>query len=122
EKNFIQREIAESAYRYQREVDTGERSVVGVNSYLIDEGELRIPILKMDPDGEARHTERLARLRRERDDRRAQASLVGLQEAARTDQNLMPLLIEAVKAHATLGEICEALRAVFGAYRAPAWV
>jgi methylmalonyl-CoA mutase N-terminal domain/subunit len=116
EKGWIQREIAEAAYRFQREVDDGQRGIVGVNTYVEPEP-LEIPILEMDPQGEARHLERLNRVRRERDNERVQQALAVLRVAAQGDANLMYPVLDAVRAYATLGEICDVLREVFGVYR-----
>ena len=116
EKGFFQREIAKSAYRYQREVDRGERTVIGVNDYLTDEP-LSIPLLEMDPEGERRQRERLDRLRCERDNELLQRRLSTLRGAAEGTANLMPHILDAVRAYGTLGEICGTLREVFGEYR-----
>jgi len=118
EQGFFQREIAQSAYRYQREIEERKRIVVGVNEYLSDEP-LSIPLLKIDPAGERRHRERLARVRRERDNALLQQRLTALRTAAQGDENLMPYILDAVRAYGTLGEICDVLREVFGEYREP---
>jgi methylmalonyl-CoA mutase N-terminal domain/subunit len=118
ERGFPQREIAESAYRYQREIDTGQRVVVGVNDYLTDEP-LTIPLLEMDLEGERRQRERLVRVRRERDNELVSQRLAALREAAQGTENLMPHILDAVRAYATLGEICGVFREVFGEYREP---
>lgn len=116
EKGWIQREIADASYRFQREVDDGRRGVVGVNVYHQREP-IEIPILAMDPQGEARHLERLERVRRERDNPRVEATLAALRTAAVGDANLMEPVLDCVRAYATLGEICDVLREVFGVYR-----
>jgi methylmalonyl-CoA mutase N-terminal domain/subunit len=116
EAGFLQREIAEASYRYQREIDTRERVIVGVNEYVLDEP-LEIPMLEMDPDGEERQVERLRRLRRERDNREATRCLKALQQACRGQENVMPYLLDAVNAYATLQECCDVMRDVFGEYR-----
>jgi len=118
EVGFLQREIADSAYRYQREIDTKERVIVGVNDYVMDEP-LGIPILEMDPEGERRECQRLARLRSERDSDRADRSLAALRDACGGKENLMPHILEAVNAYCTLGEICGVMRQVFGEYTEP---
>jgi len=115
EAGFFHREIADSAYRYQKEVDSKQRIIVGVNEYGLNEP-LTIPILEMDKGGEQRQLERLSRLRRERDNEFVSSRLEALQQAARGNENLMPFIYEAVKAYATLGEICDAMRDVFGTY------
>jgi methylmalonyl-CoA mutase N-terminal domain/subunit len=118
ERGFPQREIAESAYRYQREIDTGQRVVVGVNDYLTDEP-LTIPLLEIDREGERRQIERLKRVRKERDNRAVRERLAALERAARGSENLMPYILDAVREYATLGEICGVFREVFGEYREP---
>jgi len=117
EKGFFQREIAEAAYRYQQEIDSRERIIVGLNDYVIDEP-LTIPILQMDEEGEKRHLERLNRVRRERIARDVSERLGEIKRAAQGSENLMPHILEAVRSYATLGEICGVLREVFGEYRA----
>jgi len=116
EQGFFQREIAQSAYQYQQEIENKERVIVGVNDYVVD-GLTRIPILSMDEEGMQRQMKRLNKIRRERDNRAVQEKLSDLQSAAREDKNLMPFIIETVRAYATLGEICGVLREVFGEYR-----
>jgi methylmalonyl-CoA mutase N-terminal domain/subunit len=118
ERGFPQREIAESAYRYQREIDTGQRTIVGVNDYLTEKP-LTIPLLEMDREGERRQRERLARIRRERDNELMTQRLETLRGAAQGTENLMPHILDAVRAYATLGEICGVFREVFGEYREP---
>jgi len=121
EAGFFHREIADSAYRYQKEIESKERIVVGVNEYASNEPVV-IPILEMDKEGEKRQMERLSRLRRERDNELLSVKLEALRQAANGKENLMPYLLEAVSAHATLGEVCGLLRQVFGEYRLPALV
>jgi methylmalonyl-CoA mutase N-terminal domain/subunit len=116
EEGYPQREIAESAYRFQREVETGERIQVGVNAFR-KEGEDPIPILRIDETVARAQVERLRAVRTERDAGRVQAALAALESAARDGSNLVPPTIEAVKAYATLGEVSDVLRKVFGAYR-----
>jgi len=118
EKGFFQREIAESAYRYQREVDENKRTIVGVNKYKIDE-DLSIPILKMDEKGEERQINRLKKLRKERDQSKVDKNLSKLRRAAKGNENLMPYIIDCVHSYATLGETCDILREVFGEYKEP---
>ena len=123
---YPQREIAEAAYRFQREFDQGERRIVGVNSYVDTREETRIPVLDVPPGSEERHLARLARTRRERDGGEVEAALRGLREAAArpgsSDSNLMPHFIRCAAAYATLGEMCGVLRGVFGEYREPVGV
>jgi len=116
EKGFLQREIAEAAFCYQREIENKERIVVGVNDYIIDEP-LAIPILEMDQEGQRRHLERLSRVRSERSASDVAQRLEELRRAAQGTENLMPYILEAVRAYATLGEICDVFRQVFGIYR-----
>jgi len=118
EAGFFQSEIAEAAYRYQMEIDTHERIIVGVNGYLVDEP-TAIPILAMDPTGYDRQVGRLQRLRAERDNTAVQRALVALAAGARGRANLMPAIIAAVETYATLGEICDVFREVFGVYHEP---
>ena len=119
ENGFLQREIAEAAYRYQREADAGERVTVGVNEY-VSEATPDIPLLRVDRAGEAQHLARLNDVRRRRDGHEVTQKLKALEQAARGSDNLMPPLLEAVKAYATLGEMMGVLRDVFGEYQ-PAW-
>jgi methylmalonyl-CoA mutase N-terminal domain/subunit len=116
EAGFFQREIAEASYRYQREIETRERISVGVNECVMDEP-IEIPILEMDPEGEQRERQRLARLRRERDSGLANQCLNALREACQGSDNLMPYILDAVNAYCTLGEICDVMRQVFGEYQ-----
>lgn len=118
EQGFFQREIAGASFRYQREIEKGERTVVGVNRYQLDTP-LDIPILKIDKEGEKRHLARLHRIRMERDNAQVESALAAVEKAAIGTENLMPSLISAVKAYATLGEICGLLRKVFGVYKDP---
>jgi methylmalonyl-CoA mutase N-terminal domain/subunit len=119
ERGFFQREIAESAYRYQREIDENKRVVVGVNDYKTDE-ELSIPILRMDEKGEHRQINRLKKLRKERNQSKFDRNLKRLKKAAEGDENLMPYILDCVHGYATLGETCDVLREVFGEYKEPA--
>ncbi|MCS6843513.1 MAG: methylmalonyl-CoA mutase family protein [Caldilineales bacterium] len=119
EVGFFQREIAEAAYRYQKEIDEGQRIIVGVNGYAADEP-ITIPILEMDPHGYERQVARLQRVRAERDNHVVQKTLHRLADAARDETvNLMPPILECVKAYATLGEISDVFREVFGIYHEP---
>jgi methylmalonyl-CoA mutase N-terminal domain/subunit len=116
-ENFFQREIAEASFRYQREVEAGERVIVGVNRYE-DPGEKPIEILKIDHALERKQIERLQALRSRRDGAAAEAALARLSaEAAEDDRNLMPAIIDASKAYVTMGEMCDALREVWGVWR-----
>jgi len=118
ESGYFQRELAESAYRYQMEIDHGERIIVGVNKYVADEP-IEIPILEMDPEGYERQVARLNRVRAERDNAAVEKALQALEDAARGNDNLMYPIIEAVKVYATLGEMMGVFRKVFGEYHEP---
>jgi methylmalonyl-CoA mutase N-terminal domain/subunit len=117
EKGFVQREIQDSAYRYQREIEREERVVVGLNRFQVEE-EKPTNLLRVDPAVRTSQIERLQKLRSARDASVVETVLAGLRRGAEGDENLMPLILEAVKAYATLGEICDVLRDVFGEYRA----
>ena len=116
EKGFIQREIQDSAYRYQREIEKGERVVVGVNKFQVEE-ESPKDLLRVDPSVRVSQIEGLKRLKSERDNGRVTGILGELRKAAEGNDNLMPIILDAVKAYATLGEICDTLREVFGEYQ-----
>lgn len=118
EKGYIQREIQESSYRYQKEVESSQRTVVGVNEYTMDES-ITIDLLKVDPAVEKKQKERLQHVKTTRDNARVQNALTALRKGAEQDQNVMPLIVEAVHYYATIGEICNVLRDVFGEYKAP---
>ena len=116
EAGFFEREIADSSYRYQQEIEAKQRIIVGVNEYNLDEP-IEIPVLEMDSQGERRQIERLKRARRERDNREAARRLRALEKACRGADSVMPYLLDAVKAYCTLGEICNVMREVFGEYQ-----
>jgi methylmalonyl-CoA mutase N-terminal domain/subunit len=113
---YIQREIAESAYQYQKEIEAKKRIVVGINRFQMEEKPLT-DILRIRPEVEEYQKEKLARVKRERDNAKVAQSLALLKEAARGTDNVVPPILEAVKAYASLGEISDALREVFGEYR-----
>ena len=117
EDGFLVREIADAAEQYQREMETKDRVTVGVNEYVSDQ-ELDIPILKIDAEGERRHLQRLDRVRQERDGEDVAATLELLRQGARGTDNLMPYILDAVKAYATLGEIMQVLKDEWGEYKA----
>ncbi len=120
EQNFFQQEIADSAYQYQVAKERGDKTVVGVNKFREAEPEEpTIPLHTLDPQTEKTQKERLGRVKRERDSASVAKLLNELQDVARTDGNLMPVTIECVRAHATLGEVVNALKDVFGLYREP---
>ena len=119
EKGFFQREIAEAAYKYQKQIDENKRIIVGVNNYSTDEP-IEIPILKMDKKGEERQINRLKKLRKDRNNTKFEKNLNALKKAAEGDENLMPYILDCVHSYATLGETCQVLRDVFGEYVEPA--
>jgi methylmalonyl-CoA mutase N-terminal domain/subunit len=121
DKGFFQSEISDAAYRYQREIDSNQRHIVGVNAFQ-DEKEIRIPLLEMDPQGYRRQVNRLSQVRRERDNGRVGQALDRLRIACQGTENSMPHLLEAVRAYATLGEIIDVLRQTFGTYEEPTWI
>ena len=120
ENGFPQREIQDSAYHYQKAVERGEQVIVGVNKYQMD-GESTIPILAIDESVRAHQIERLDQARARRDGGAVANALAKLKRAAQLAENTMPATIEAVRAYATLGEICSALRDVYGVYEEPAF-
>jgi methylmalonyl-CoA mutase N-terminal domain/subunit len=122
EKGFIQKEIGASAYRYQQEIEKGLRVVVGLNRFQVAEEEKPSGLLKVDPAVGEKQVARLKELKSTRDNAAVKQALAELQAAAQGRDNLMPPIFKAVKALATLGEICDTLRAVFGEYEAPALV
>jgi methylmalonyl-CoA mutase N-terminal domain/subunit len=115
ECGYPMREIAEAAYRYQKEVERGERIIVGVNAFQSEDEP--IEILQIDRRIEEEQIARLRRLRAERSNERVERALDAVCRAAEREENLMPPLIDAVRAYATLGEMCGALKKVFGVYR-----
>jgi len=117
EKGFFQKEIADSAYKYQREVDEKKRIIVGCNEYTIEEEKCPMDLLRVDPKVEKEQIARLQKLKRERDNKKVKETLEKLHYAAEKDENLMPTIIEAVKAYTTLGEITDVLRKVYGEYK-----
>ncbi len=116
ETGYVQREIQESAYRYQKAIEAQERIVVGVNRFQV-EAEPAVPVLRIDAAQEQAQVERLRALRERRDARSVEGALERLQSAAGTDENLMPRILECVEAYATVGEISNTLRRVWGEYR-----
>jgi methylmalonyl-CoA mutase N-terminal domain/subunit len=116
EQGFIQEEIARSAYEYQRKIETGEKIIVGVNKFQIEE-DRNIPLFKVDDSIRNIQTERLAQLRRQRDPARCDTILQDLNDKASSGENIMPTVLEAVENKCTLGEIADTLREVFGEHR-----
>ena len=119
ETGFLQREIADASYIYQLEDDRKERITVGVNEYRTEEG-TQIPLLRVDREGEKKQIDNLNNIRRTRDNREVAERLKALEQAARGSENTMPYLVEASKAYATLGEMMDVFRDVFGEYN-PSW-
>ena len=118
EKGFPQKEIKESAYSYQKEIDSKERIIVGVNDF-IEEEKAPVEVFKTNPDVERKQIQRLKDIKGNRDKKRLKMALEDLKRAAHGDENLMPFIIEAVKSYATIGEICDVLKEVLGTYKEP---
>jgi methylmalonyl-CoA mutase N-terminal domain/subunit len=118
EKGYMQREIVESAYRHQREVENKERTIVGLNQFAVEE-ETPIKILRVSTEVEKRQIEKLNSAKSSRSKEKLDDVLSQLLQATEHDENLMPSIIEAVKEYATLGEICNVLRQIYGEYKAP---
>jgi methylmalonyl-CoA mutase N-terminal domain/subunit len=121
DRGFFQSEISDAAYLYQREIDEDIRKIVGVNAYL-DDAPIKIPILEMDPQGYERQVSRLDDLRKHRDAGRVGQTLDRLRIACQGTENTMPYILEAVRAYATLSEIIDVMREVFGTYEEPTWI
>jgi methylmalonyl-CoA mutase N-terminal domain/subunit len=118
ENGYMQREITESAYKYQKEVETGERMIVGVNEFKSDKEEAPIKTLRVDPAVESKVVERLNLVKRKRDNQKVRDALEKLRETAKEEkENLMPPILKATKEYATVGEICNALREAYGDYK-----
>ncbi|MEF8851958.1 MAG: methylmalonyl-CoA mutase family protein [Haloarculaceae archaeon] len=117
EDQWVQRQIQDVAFERQREIDEGERVIVGVNEFTVEEDEQGVDIEEVSEAQERRQRQRLASVREERDDEAVAAALAALGEAARGDDNLLPYILDAVKAYATTGEICDELRDAFGEYQ-----
>ena len=119
EKGFFQREISEASYRYQKEIESGERTIVGVNDYVLEGERITIPVLKINPDVERRQVERTQKLRKDRDNSKVEAALAGLLKASEDGSNVMPHIVDAVKAYATIGEIFQIWRDIWGEWDEP---
>jgi len=119
EHGFPQREIADAAYRYQKLVEQGKRTVVGVNKHVLEGEKLEIPLLRIDHTVEEEQRRRLDGLRKKRDNARVKKTLADLKAACAGKDNVMYPMLEAVRAYATLGEICGTMKEVFGAYEEP---
>jgi methylmalonyl-CoA mutase N-terminal domain/subunit len=120
EEGYFLREIADASYRFQQEVERGERIIVGVNAFQ-DEG-INVPIQLIDPEVERVQAERLAQVRRERDPEAVKQALAALQQAAKEGRNTMPYFVDCALAYCTLGEMMDELRAVYGVYQEPVLV
>ncbi len=118
ERNYPQQEIADAAYRYQKQIDAKEKTVVGVNKYVTEE-DIPVEVMEIDEELESLQMEKTNRIKNERDNSRVKACLERVGEACSGDRNVMEDLIEAVKAHATLQEVCDVYRKVYGEYRDP---
>jgi methylmalonyl-CoA mutase, N-terminal domain len=116
EENFQQREIAEASFRYQAEVEAKQRIVVGVNRYELQE-DTQPELLRIDPALEQKQIDRVKALRARRDSAAVEAALARLKQAAGDGQNLMPVLVDAARDYVTMGEMCDALREVWGTWR-----
>jgi methylmalonyl-CoA mutase N-terminal domain/subunit len=121
ERGYFQGQIAESAFRYQQEIDREQRLVVGVNAYN-DDLPLRVPLLEMDPAGRDRQVERLRALRQARDGGAVGQALDRLRLACQGTENTMPFILQAIRAYATLGEVIGVMREAFGIYQEPTWI
>ena len=121
ESGYPQSEIQEAAYLYQRQVESEDQIIVGMNAFEVEE-DLELERLEVDPNIEARQSNRLKKLRERRDSTRVSELLTRLDTDARSQENLLPVFIECVENEITLGEICGTLRQVWGEYQPPAWV
>jgi methylmalonyl-CoA mutase, N-terminal domain len=119
EAGYFQREISLSAQRQQREIEQNDRVIVGVNEFTVEGEELEIPLLKIGQEAEDRQRQRMAEMREARDQAEVDRTLAALQEAARSEVNVIPAMLDAVRAYATLYEIRHALEEVYGAYQEP---
>ena len=119
EKGFFQKEIADASYRYQKEIESGERTIVGVNDYILEGEEVTIPVLKIDPEVERRQIERTQKIRRTRDNKKVEDALDGLRKASEGNENVMPHIVKAVREYATIGEIFEVWRELWGEWDEP---
>ena len=121
EQGFFQREIADAAFHYQQQLDSGEKKIVGVNEFVTEEGE-EIPLLRIDPEVEAQQVKRLREVKAGRNQADVQRRLEELEQGAIRRENSMPYILEAVRAYATVEEITNALKAVYGTWREPVFV
>ncbi len=119
-EGFPQREIHEASYQYQKAIEAGEQTIVGVNEFVV-ETEFPIETLQIGEEVREEQVQRLRDLRTRRSGKGVKSALSALQKAARDRQNVMPFLISATREYATLGEMCDTLREVYGTYQEPAW-
>ena len=119
EKGFFQREIAEASYRYQKEVESGDRVIVGVNEYVLEGEDVTIPVLKIDPEVERKQIARLHKTKRERDNKKVQKALDSLRKASEGTENVMPHIVNCVKEYASVGEIFDVWRELWGEWEEP---
>jgi len=119
ERGYPQKEIADSAYKFQQQVERGERVIVGVNRFQTEE-EITIPVPQIDPDIERNQIERVRAVRAKRDAAKHAGAVGALRDACMSNKNLVPFVLDAVRAHATLGEISDVFREAYGVYREPA--
>ncbi|HEY9788196.1 MAG TPA: methylmalonyl-CoA mutase family protein [Candidatus Obscuribacterales bacterium] len=117
EKGFFMKEIADAAYRFQQKLDSGERIFVGLNGFTEEAPGSKIDILKIGPEYQHRQVQRIKELKHRRDNAQVEKALEALRQVLRSDENSFPVILEAVKTYATLGEICDVMREVCGAYR-----
>ena len=116
ERGYMQQEIMDAAYSYQKDIETGKRVIVGMNKFQVDEPR-PTGLLRVDPSVGERQARKIADLKERRDNELVAQTLAALGAACRSDDNLMPYILDAVKAYATLGEICNVMRAEFGEYK-----
>jgi methylmalonyl-CoA mutase N-terminal domain/subunit len=119
ENGYPQREIANSAYQYQKAVEEKRRTIVGVNDFILEDEKIEIPILKIDHRVELEQHKRLATLRKNRNNNKVQKALKELKRVCQTKENVMYPILDAVRTYATLGEICNAMKEIFGEYKEP---
>ncbi|HVP36106.1 MAG TPA: methylmalonyl-CoA mutase family protein [Terriglobales bacterium] len=119
EEGYFQREIAEAAYRYQKEIESKERIVVGVNDFVIQDEKIEIPILKIDPEVEREQVQAIKKVRAERDNDKVKGTLENLKRVCKGDENTMPAILECIRCYATEGEIVDVMKSVFGEYVEP---
>jgi methylmalonyl-CoA mutase, N-terminal domain len=117
EQGYAQKQIQDSSYSYQKEIDSGEQVIVGVNRFQIQENLKNLKLLKVAKEGEVIQKTRLQQVKRERDNGAVQSALAKVKAAAQGNDNLMPAILEAVKCYATLQEVCDQMRVVFGEYK-----